>query len=210
MFPYSKSVNPAVRTHLDSQVAYLNDLSNMMSHSFQQLCQANIQLSQTMLEETVIAGQRMFTTENGPEAFGAAASRAQPASDKLRAYQQHISQLAANAQVELARVNEQHAPKTSQSAQELVKEVKRVAVEETDRNLRQQEEALQKFRDPFQREATANQGSWADRTGANMQSDTQAKQGQQGQQNQQSDGARNQSAQSTQQPSNRGVGKRPD
>lgn len=185
MFPYSKSVNPAVRTHLDSQVAYLNDLSSMVSHSFQQVCQANIQLGQTMLEETMTAGQRMFTTENGPEALSAAASRAQPAADKLRAYQQHISQLAADAQVELARVNEQHAPITSQSAQELVKEVKRVAVEETDRNVRRQEEALQTFRDPFKQEAT-------------------------GQQSQPSDGARGQTAQSTPQPGSRSAGKRPD
>lgn len=210
MFPYSKSVDPAVRTHLDSQVAYLNDLSGTMSRSFQQICQANIQLGQTMLEETVIAGQRMFTTDSGAEAFAAPASRAQSTSDKLRAYQQHIAQLAADAQVELARVNEQHAPKTSQSAQALVQEVKRAAVEETDRSLRQQEDALQTFRDPFQREATAEQGSRDDRTGASMQADTQVKQRQQGPQSQQGDGARNPAVQSTQQAGNRGAGKRPD
>jgi len=207
MFPYSKSVNPAVRTHLDSQVAYLNDLSNMMSHSFQQICQANMQLGQTMLEETMIAGQRLFTTDNGAEAFGAAASRAQPASDKLRAYQQHIAQLAADAQVELARVNEQHAPKASQSAQALVKEVQRVAEEETDRNLRQQQETLQNFRDPFQREANASQDSWADRAGGNMQSASQAGQSQQGQPSRPGDGARNPPA-PPQQPGNKVQGKR--
>ena len=204
MFPYSKSVNPAVRTHLDSQVAYFNDLSNMMSQSFQQVCQANMQLGQTMLEEVMNAGQRMFTAGNGPEAFGVAASSAQPASDKLRAYQQHISQLAADAQVELARVTEEHAPKTSQSAQALVQEVRRVAVEETDRHLRQQEERLQNFRDPFQREATTSQNGSGERSGASLQADAQAKPGQQSQQSQQGDGARHSAAQSTQQP-----GKRP-
>jgi phasin family protein len=205
MFPYSNSVNPAVRTHLDAQVAYFNDLSNMMSQSFQQVCQANMQLGQTMLEEAMTAGQRMFTTGNGSEAIGVAASSAQPASDKLRAYQRHISQLAADAQVELARVTEAHAPKTSQSAQALVQEVRRVAEEETGRHLRQQEERLQNFRDPFQRQATASQNGSAEGTGASMQAaDTQAKPGQQGQQNQQVDGARHPSAQSTQQP-----GKRP-
>lgn len=204
MFPYSKSVNPAVRTHLDSQAAYFNDLSNMMSQSFQQVCQANMQLGQTMLEEAMNAGQRMFTAGNGPEAIGVAASSAQPASDKLRAYQRHISQLAADAQVELARVTEEHAPKTSQSAQALVQEVKRAAVEETDRHLRQQEERLQNFRDPFQKQASTNQNSSAERTGAGMHADTQAKPGQQGQEGQKVDGALNASAQSTQQP-----GKRP-
>lgn len=156
MFPYSKSVNPAVRTHLDTQVAYLNDLSAMMSRSFQQVCQANMQLGQSMLAEAMSAGQRMFTTHGGPDALGVAASHAQPASQTLHAYQNHIAQLAADTQVELARVNEAHAPKTSHSAQELVREVKRAAAEQTDHYLRQQEQGLQAFRDPFQKEATAS------------------------------------------------------
>lgn len=194
MFPYSKSINPAVRTHLDSQAAYFNDLSGMMSNSFQQIFQANLQLGQTMLEEILGAGQRMFTTENGTDAFGAAAARAQPASNKLRAYQQHLSRLTADAQVEFARVNERHAPKTAQTAQSLMEEVQRDAVEQTDRNLRQQQEALHQFRDPFQREASAGEDKSADRTGANMQSDTPARQ----------------SGQPAQQTGNKAQGKGPD
>jgi hypothetical protein len=82
--------------------------------------------------------------------MGAAAAHAQPASDKLRAYQQHLSRLAAEVHVELARVAEQHGPETSRTAQALADDVTRAATEESARSMRQQEEVLKTFRDPFQ------------------------------------------------------------
>ncbi|WP_020655574.1 phasin family protein [Massilia niastensis] len=169
MFPFSQSVTPAVRSHLDSQVAFFNDLSKSLSNSFQSVCEANLKLSQAMLEETMIASQRMLTTKDTKDVLGAVASRAQPATDKLIAYQQHLSRLAADAQVELARVTQQHVPETSRTAHALADEVTRVAAEETDRNVRQQEETLKKFVDPFQQEGTPR-GNGSARTKAGPQS----------------------------------------
>jgi hypothetical protein len=154
MFPFSQSVNPAVRSHFDAQVAFFNDLSKSLSASFKSVCTANLKLSQTMLEETMIASRSLLTTERVSDVLGAVTSRAQPTSDKLRAYQQHISRLAADVQVDLARVTEQHVPETSRTAHALAEEVTRVAEEETDRNVRQKEETLKNFRDPFQQEHT--------------------------------------------------------
>ncbi len=149
MFPFSHSVTPAARTHLDAQVAFINDMSKSLARSFQDLCQLNIQLSQTMLEESTIAGQQLLTTDRANEVVNVAASRAQPAAEKLRAYQQHVSRVATNAQAELARVAEQHVQETSRTARALADEVARTAVEQTDRNLRKQEETIRNFRDPF-------------------------------------------------------------
>jgi phasin family protein len=105
-----------------------------------------------MLEETLGAGQRMLAAKNVSDVFGAAASGAQPASDKLRSYQQHISRVAADAQVDLARVTQQHGEQTSRTAHALADEVTRVATEESDRNTRQKEDFLKQFSDPFQQE----------------------------------------------------------
>jgi hypothetical protein len=91
----------------------------------------------------------LITSERQTDAIGAAASRAQPAADKLRAYQQHISRLAADAQVDLTRVTEEHVQKTSQTARALADEVARVATEETERGMRKQEENMRQFSDPF-------------------------------------------------------------
>jgi len=149
MYPFSQQVTPAVRTHLDAQVSFMNDMSKSLFHSFQQLCDLNIQLTQTMLEETTTASQQMLGAERQTDAIGAATSRAQPATEKLRAYQQHISRVAAEAQVELARVTEQHVQETTRTARALAEEVARVASEETERSMRTQQETMRKFSDPF-------------------------------------------------------------
>ena len=149
MYPFSQSVTPAVRTHLDAQTAFMNDRSKSLFQSFQQMCELNIKLMQTMLEETTLASQQMITADRQTEVLSAAASRAQPAAEKLRAYQQHISRVAADAQVELTRVTEQHVQNTTRTARQLADEVARTATEETERGMRKQKETIERFTDPF-------------------------------------------------------------
>ena len=171
MFPYSQSVTPAVRQHVDAQVSFLNDISKSLFQSFQQLCDLNIQLTQTMLEEATHTSQQMLTADRQTDVISAAASRAQPATDKLRAYQQHISRVAADAQVQLARVTEQHVQETSRTARVLADEVQRTASEETERNMRNQQETMRKFSDPFMHTGSQRgNGSSEIRGGASMQS----------------------------------------
>lgn len=170
MFPFSQSVTPAVRSHLDAQMSFLNDMSKSLFRSFQQLCELNIQLTQTMLEEGAITGQQLLTADRQADVIGAAASRAQPATDKLRAYQQHIARVAADAQVELARVTEQHVQETTRTARALADEVARVASEETERNVRTQQETIRKFSDPFAQNGSHRSHSNEIRGSASMQS----------------------------------------
>ena len=116
MFLFSPSVTPAVRSHLNAQAAFLNDMHKSLSRSFQELCQLNIQLGQTLLEEGTIAGHQLLATDRPNEAISIAAARAQPASEKLRAYQQHLARVAADAQVDISRVAEQHIQETAKTA----------------------------------------------------------------------------------------------
>jgi len=153
MYPYPPSVNPAVRSHIDAQTAFLNELSQTVSRSFQQVFQLNMQLGQTLLEEATGTAQRMLTADRPTDALSAAASRAQPATDKLRSYQQQLSQLAAATQVDLTRASEQHVQETSRTARVLASEVTRVSTEEVDKSLRQQEETVKNSRDVFLQEA---------------------------------------------------------
>ena len=157
MYPFPHSVNPAMRSHIDAQTAYMNDVSKSIFRSFQQMMDLNIQLAQTMLEETAMIGKQMVGADRQSELLGAAASRAQPASDKLRAYQQHITRLAADTQVELARVTEQHGQATARTARALADEVARDATEQTERGLRVQQETVRQFSDPFMRSDSGSQ-----------------------------------------------------
>lgn len=160
-----------MRSHLDAQVSFLNDVSKSLFRSFQQLVDLNIQLSQTMLEESHITGQKLLTADRHTEAVSVAASRAQPAAEKLRAYQQHISRVAADAQVELARVTEQHVQETSRTARALADEVARVANEETERSIKTQQDTLSRFSDPFQHNGGSQRGAGSQSgQGASMQS----------------------------------------
>lgn len=174
MYPFPQNVTPAVRGHLDAQMSFLNDMSKSLFRSFQQLCDLNIQLTQTMLEETAIASQQLMTADRQTDVISAAASRAQPATEKLRAYQQHIARVAADAQVELARVTEQHVETTTRTARTLADEVARTATEETERGMRAQQETIRQFTDPFKPnggagEAQMRSGGTAP-AGASMQS----------------------------------------
>jgi ABC-type transporter Mla subunit MlaD len=93
----------------------------------------------------------VLSADRQTDLLSAATARAQPATDKLRAYHQHISRLAADAQVEIARVTEQHVQNTTRTARALADEVARDATEQTERGLRAQQETVQKFADPFNR-----------------------------------------------------------
>ncbi|WP_198117308.1 phasin family protein [Massilia rhizosphaerae] len=151
MYPFPQTIAPAVKTHIDAQTAFLNDMSKSLFSSFQQMCDLNIQLAQTMLEESTLTGKHLLSADRQSELLSAATARTQPTTEKLRAYQQHIARLAADAQVDMARVTEQHVQNTTRTARALADEVARDATEQTERGLRAQQETVRQFSDPFTR-----------------------------------------------------------
>jgi len=169
MYPFPQSVHPALRSHIDAQVAFFNELSQAMARSFQQVGQLNMQLTQALFEQATNASQRLLTSQRSIEAISDVASRAQPVSETLRAYQQHLSQIASTAQVDLNQVTERHVQETSRTARALADDVTRAAVEETNKSMRQQEETVKNFRDPFEQ-----QGGRGDRAGAQFQGNLQS------------------------------------
>jgi len=150
MYPFSQAVTPAVKEHMEAQLSFFNDVSKTLFHTVQQYGDLNIQLAQTMLEEGTTAGQQILTAHRPTEMFSAVASHAQPTADKLRAYQQHLSRIAADTQTDLSRVAEEHVTETARTAKALADDVARVTHEETEKTLRTQQEAARKFNDPFQ------------------------------------------------------------
>lgn len=150
MFPLFQSMTPAVKNHLQAQLSFFNDMSKSLFNSAQQWSAINIQLAQTMMEESTSAAQKIITADRLMEVFSVTASHAQPAADKLRAYQQHLSRLTADTQVELASVAEAHVPETSRTAKALAEEVAHKASEETEKSMRDQQDMMKQFSDPFQ------------------------------------------------------------
>lgn len=150
MYPYSRSVTPAAKNHLEAQLAFFNGLSKSLFQSVQHFSDLNMQLAQGLLEETTVTGQNLLTVERAEDVFQVAAASGQPAAEQLRKYQQQLSRLAADTQVELANVAERHVNETSRTAKALAEEVARTASEETEKNVRKQQEAMQRMAEPFQ------------------------------------------------------------
>ena len=149
MYPFSQIVTPAAKNHMEAQLSFFNDMSKSLFRTVQQYSDLNIQLAQTLLEESTQAGQQVITAHRPTEVLAAAASHAQPAADKLRAYQQHLSRIAADTQVDLSKVAEEHVQETSRTAKALADEVARVTTEETEKTMRNHQEAVDRFTDPF-------------------------------------------------------------
>lgn len=150
MFPYSQSVTPAVKSHLDAQMAFFNDVSRSVFRTAQQFNDLNLQMAQTMLEDVTQASCECLTANCPSDMISAAANRAQPATDKMRAYQQHLSRIAADTQVEISKVTGEHVESTSRTAKALADEVARSAQQEAQRAMRQQQLAMERAADPFQ------------------------------------------------------------
>jgi phasin family protein len=159
MYPFSQSVTPAARTHLEAQLSFFNDMSKSLFRTAQQYSDLNIQLAQTILEESTTSGQKFITANRPTEALAAAAAHAQPTAEKLRAYQQHLSRIAADTQVDLSKVAEEHVQETTRTARALADEVARVTSEETEKTLRSQQDAVSKFTDPFTHQHDGGQQS---------------------------------------------------
>lgn len=168
MYTFPTSVTPAVRSHLDAQMAFLTDMSTSLSRSFQSIVDLNIKLSQALLEETTLASQQALDAKSPTDAVTSSAARAQPAAQKLQAYQQDLSRVAAQTQAELTSLAQKHVEATSQTARALADEVQRSATEQTGNALRQQQDTMKNLRDPLER-AQANVNSWVASPG-NMQS----------------------------------------
>jgi phasin family protein len=155
---------------MDAQTNFMNDLSKSIFRSFQQVCDLNIQLAQTLLEETTLTSKQLLSADRQTDMLSAATARAQPTTEKLRAYQQHLTRLAADSQSELARVAEQHVQNTSHTARALADEVARDATEQTERSLRAQQETIRQFSDPFARTGNGAAASMHNEVGNGAQS----------------------------------------
>lgn len=110
----------------------------------------NVELGRAFFEDARIVGEQMLDAKSPVDAMSIATAQVQPMSQRLHTYRHHVSQSAADTQVELARVSEKHGQETSRTAGILANEVKRVAAsDEAERAVRRQQDMLNSVRDRF-------------------------------------------------------------
>ena len=144
-----KEVPPALKSHLDAQFSFVSDFSKRLFDGVQRIGQLNVQVMQTVMDEAINTTHQLVESNTPTDYMSIAASQMQPVAEKTRAYQQHLSNIAAGLQVELSRTAEQHVPETTRTAAAVAEEVVRRGAEETDKATQRQKAAMEKLTKPI-------------------------------------------------------------
>lgn len=156
-FPSSSS--PAIKAQLDAQFAFYADVSKKMFDGLQKLNELNIQVGQTLIEETLSSTRQVMQADDRTEALSIAAGQAQPAAEKVRAYNQHVQTILAETQVGIVKTAQTHIPNATRTAEDVVKEVAQKASDQTAKVTQRQKEALEKLTTPIPGAGERNQSS---------------------------------------------------
>jgi phasin family protein len=144
---------------MKAQFSLFADMSKKLFDTAQKINELNFQVAQTVIEEA-ITGTRQLLEANDPyEALSISASQAQPAAEKVRAYQQHLANIAAGTQVDLVKTAESHMPETTRTATDVVNEVAKKASEETEKVTQRQKAAMEKLSNPIMKPKDDSSGS---------------------------------------------------
>jgi phasin family protein len=144
---------------MKAQFSLFADMSKELFHTAQKINELNFQVAQTVIEEA-ITGTRQLLEANDPyEALSISASQAQPAAEKVRAYQQHLANIAAGTQVDLVKTAESHMSETTRTATDVVNEVAKKASEETEKVTQRQKAAMEKLSNPIMKPKDDSSGS---------------------------------------------------
>lgn len=160
MLAFSKQeVPPALKSHLNAQFSFLSDLSRKMFDGVQRVNQLNVQVAQTIMEEAINSAHQLIESNTPSEYLSIAAAQVQPVAEKVRAYQQHLSNISAGVQAELSKTAEEHVPETSRTAAAVAEEVARRTTEESDKVTQRQKAAFEKLTRPINDPTPQQNGS---------------------------------------------------
>lgn len=161
MFPFSQNVSPAVQDHLRSQFSFITDISQKMFDTAQRINELNVQVAKTVMDESIQATQQVMTAQDPLEALSIATGQVQPTTEKVRAYQQHLTNIAAGAQVEMSKAAESRVPEATRTATAVADEVTRRVSEETQKATDRQRAMMDKVTNPVKGSSTGTKSSSA-------------------------------------------------
>ncbi|WP_019140144.1 phasin family protein [Noviherbaspirillum massiliense] len=142
MVPFTQNYPPSAQACLQSQFAMLAEWSKPMLDAVQKVGELNIQTAQTLMQESISSTRQILESQSPFEAAAIAMNQLHPGVEKLRAYQQHLLNITAAMQLDLARVAETHMPEASRTAMAMADEVARSASEEGEKVVQRQKAAM--------------------------------------------------------------------
>lgn len=121
------SDNPALRSHLQSQIDFINEFSQKATDTLRQVSEMNLKLARQTIEGSLHASREMLACTDPAQLVQTAMKQLQPANERLRAYQQHMMSVLAGAQSDFTHVTEARLPEASRSASAAADEMVRHA-----------------------------------------------------------------------------------
>ena len=125
----SKLNHPALRSHLESQVNFMTELTHKTYDSVRKLSEMNLRLAQSLIEDGVATGRRMLACNDPAQVSALAMGQMQAVGEQLRRYQQQWLSMMAGVQIDLTRSAGSHLPDASRSAAAAAEEMARRSAE---------------------------------------------------------------------------------
>jgi phasin family protein len=150
MFNFTSTASsPAMQAQLETQFSLMTDMTKGLFDSIQRLNELNIQVAQTVMQETMTNAKEIMGASNQHEVLSITAGQAQPAAEKVRAYQQHVQNILTETQANLTKTFGSHVPNATRAAEEVVREAAQRASEETAKATQRQKASMEKLTTPI-------------------------------------------------------------
>jgi len=107
LLPGNEQFLSAVRTGIETQIAFLNTLSTTTFESTRKIVDLNMSAAKTSVEESTIIAKQLLTSQDPREAMQLVAALPQPTATKAVAYGRHLADIASVAQAEFARATQE-------------------------------------------------------------------------------------------------------
>ncbi len=121
------SDNPALRSHLASQVDFMNEFTKKALDTVRQVSELNLKLARQEIEGTLHTSREMIGCSDPMQCMQVVMRQLTPATERLRAYQQHLLTVLSGAQAEFTHAAEARMPEASRSAGAVAEEMVRHA-----------------------------------------------------------------------------------
>ena len=112
----SLSATPAMRSGLDAQVVFLTDLTHRTYDAMRKLSELNLQFAQQAMQDAADTSRNILGCTDVFQVGAAVAKAAQPATERLRNYQQQLLGILSGAQLDFSRSAASLAPEPSRYA----------------------------------------------------------------------------------------------
>lgn len=112
----SFATHPAFKSHLETQVNFITELSQKNIEASRQIAELNMQIARQMIDAWINLGRSMLQTSNPFQLTTTAISGIQPAAQQMRDYQQRLMRVLTSTQSELSRSAQAGIPEASRSA----------------------------------------------------------------------------------------------